>query len=86
MSECIDLPHVALITICVIILGEYGVDMKKFYPSWVINIFEEPLARFLSVVVIYFVACVSPIIATLLALIVVFIHIDYINLARKRIA
>ena len=81
-SSCIDIFRIVCITFLFLIVSEYGIDMKKIYPIWVIRIYEEPFARFISYVLIYILACYDHIIALLFALIVLFAHIDYINLAR----
>jgi hypothetical protein len=78
----VPLLQVLLISILFIIVLEYGVDMKKLYPVWVIQYFAEPLVRFIMYVVIYLIACYNPIIALFLALITIFIHIDLINLTK----
>lgn len=73
---------VTVIIICSLLFGivEYSIDIKKPYPSWIITYYQEPYVRFLSYLVIYIFACINPIISMLLMLIVVFIHLDTINL------
>lgn len=66
------------------IVADYGVDMHKVYPIWVINSFREPWVRFCSYIAVYILACVNIYLALLLALAVVFLHIDYLNLVEKK--
>jgi hypothetical protein len=85
MNECsssIDIFRIIIITFLFLIVSEYGVDMKKIYPIWVIRLFEEPFARFVCYVLIYILTCYDYTVALLFSLIVLFAHIDYINLAR----
>lgn len=85
MDEDIEKNTVAFIlfvAVLLVTLTEYGIDMHKPYPSWVMDLFEEPLARFVAFVCVYLVACYNPFIAILLAIVLVFLHIDYINLAK----
>lgn len=73
---------ILLVAALLVIITEFGVDMRKPYPAWVMDLFEEPMARFIAYVCVYLIACYNPFIAILLAIILVFLHIDYINLAK----
>lgn len=66
-----------------IIVVEYSLDVKKLYPKWCIEKFQEPYIRFLCYVIIYMLACFSPLLAVTTALIVVFLHIDTLNLTKN---
>jgi hypothetical protein len=81
-NSIINLLLTFIIAIALIILIEYGINIKKIYPKWVLVLMEEPLVRFTLYVLIYLLACVSPLLAIILALIVVLIHIDIINLTK----
>ena len=71
-------------SIILIIVIEYGLDLRKPYPQWVIEYFDEPPIRFISYVFIFFLACWSPLLSVLLAILVVFLHLDHINLAKTQ--
>jgi hypothetical protein len=86
MDEGIEKNTVAftlLVATLLVTITHYGIDMHKPYPLWVMDMFAEPLVRFISYVCVYLVACYNPFIAVLLAVILVFLHIDYINLAKN---
>lgn len=74
-----------IVAILSFIIADYGIDFKKPYPLFTIAYFDEPLVRFMSYVFIYLVASSSFNISVLLAISVMFLHIDHINLARKAI-
>lgn len=78
--------QVVLGSFILLIIIEYGLDLQKPYPRWVIEMYDEPIARFISCVVIYILACWSPILALLVALMIVFLHLDHINLAKKQLS
>lgn len=71
---------ISILCILVFILLEYSINIKKPYPSWVVKHFQEPYIRFMSYFFIYLLACVNPLISLLCMFVVVFIHIDFINL------
>lgn len=64
-----------------LIVAEYGVDIHKMYPEWVINGFQEPLVRFGLYSLVYLSACYNTFVAVLLGLAITFLHIDYLNIA-----
>lgn len=66
------------------VVADYGIDMHKVYPVWVISAFREPWVRFLSYVTVYVAACINVHLSVLLALALVFLHIDYLNLVRQK--
>jgi hypothetical protein len=74
-----------IIAILSFIIADYGIDFKKPYPLLTIAYFDEPLVRFMSYVFIYLVAAMSNSVSVLLAISILFLHIDHINLARKAI-
>jgi hypothetical protein len=67
-----------------LIVAEYGIDIHKMYPEWVIYGFQEPLVRFGLYSLIYLSACYNTFVAVLLGLAVTFLHIDYVNIATKK--
>lgn len=75
---------VILCSFVFLVVADFGVDMRKPYPIWVINSFREPWVRFTSYIVVYVTACINVHLAVLLALIVIFLHIDYLNLVRTK--
>ncbi len=82
-NRVLNVVEVILASIIFLIILEYGLDMKKPYPRWVILSFDEPITRFVSCIVIYIIACWSPILSVLLATLFVFLHLDHINLAKR---
>lgn len=78
------LPQIILCSILILIIIEYGLDLKKPYPQWAIEIFDEPLVRFVSYVSIYTLTCWSPMLSILTAITIVFLHLDYINLVKQQ--
>lgn len=70
------------ITVLFFIISEYSLDVRRIYPMWVMNWFSEPWIRFLLYSLIYVSACFNVYISSLLAFIVVLLHIDYINFTK----
>lgn len=66
-----------------VIVIEYSLDVKKLYPKWCIKKFQEPYIRFLCYICVYMLACFSPLLAIMVGLIVVFLHIDTLNLTKN---
>jgi hypothetical protein len=85
MDNVLNTVKVVVGSFVLLVIIEYGLDLKKPYPRWVIEIYDEPIARFFSCVAIYILACWSPMVALLVALMIVFLHLDHINLAKKRL-
>jgi hypothetical protein len=77
-----NLVFIIVASVLVLVIADYGIDMHKLYPMWVMEMFEEPIVRFMLYVAIYLLACFNPVLSILLALVVIFLHIDYINLAK----
>jgi hypothetical protein len=84
MDKVLNAVQVVVGSFLLLIIVEYGLDIKKPYPRWVIEIYDEPIVRFVSCVVIFILACWSPVLAILVAVMIVFLHIDHINLAKKQ--
>lgn len=75
--------NVIVLVVCSLLffcVADYGIDMRKLYPMWVISSFQEPWVRFVSYILIYVSACFNVYVATLLTLAVAYLHLDYINL------
>lgn len=73
---------VAVFAVLFLVTTEYSLDIKQLYPSWVMELVSEPFVRFALYALIYIVACVNIHISVLLAIIVVMLHIDYINFTK----
>jgi hypothetical protein len=72
-----------VLSLLFIIIIEYSTDVKKLYPKWCIDKFQEPYIRFLSYISVYMLTCFSPLLAVMVGLIVVFLHIDTLNLTKN---
>lgn len=73
---------VAAFTFLFLVTTEYSLDIKQLYPSWVMDLYSEPLVRFSLYVLIYVTACMNIHLCALLAIVVVLLHIDYINFTK----
>lgn len=82
--SCITALQMVIASFMLLIILEYGLDLSRPYPQWTIEVFDEPLVRFTIYVTIYVLACWSPLVSILLATMIVFLHLDHINLAKKR--
>ena len=69
-----------LITLLFFTTAEYSIDMKRVYPFWMLHSFSEPYIRFLLYTLVYVLSCYNIQISILFGIIVVLLHIDYINL------
>ncbi len=85
MDELSNTTIVVLLTLLLLffVIVEYSLNVKKIYPKWSIDKFQEPYVRFVSYIIVYMLACFSPLIAIMVALVVVFIHIDTLNLTKN---
>lgn len=72
--------NIIIITLLCFTAAEYSIDMKRVYPSWMIQSFSEPYIRFLLYTFVYVLSCYNIQISLLFGIIVVLLHIDYINL------
>lgn len=64
-------------------LALYGLDVKKPYPREVVNSFAEPAMRFACYVALFLVANRDAYAALALAVVLLLLHFDYINLTIK---
>lgn len=72
--------NIILITLLFFTTAEYSTDMKRIYPFWMMQSFSEPYIRFLLYTIVYVLSCYNMQISILFGVIVVLLHIDYINL------
>jgi hypothetical protein len=72
--------NIILITLLFFTTAEYSIDMKRIYPFWMMQSFSEPYIRFLLYTLVYVLSCYNIQISLLFGIIVVLLHIDYINL------
>lgn len=72
--------NIVLITLLFFVTAEYSIDMKRIYPYWMMQAFSEPYIRFLLYTLVYVLSCYNIQISLFLGIIVVLLHIDYINL------
>lgn len=72
--------NIILTTLLFFATAEYSIDMKRMYPFWIIQSFSEPYVRFLLYALVYVLSCYNIQISLLFGIIVVLLHIDYINL------
>lgn len=62
----------------------FSIDMTSTYPEFVINIFDEPISRFIGYILIFMVSYISPMLSLLLLIIVISLHLDYINVIKNK--
>jgi succinate dehydrogenase hydrophobic anchor subunit len=72
---------IVIILLCIIIL--YSIRNKKPYPKIILDTFNEPIYRFFTYLILYLISIYNPIFSILCILIVIPMHIDYINLYLK---
>ena len=70
-----------IILISIIIF--YSIQNKKPYPKLILNAFNEPIYRFLTYLILYLISAYNPIFGLLSILILIPMHLDYINLYLK---
>lgn len=80
MDETYSLITVAIITFLTLVNLEYGINMTTPYPKPLLNLFAEPWMRLIVYVTIYILACYNRLLALMLAMFVLLLHLDYINL------
>jgi hypothetical protein len=80
MDERYSLITVAAIAFVTLAILEYSIDMARPYPKPLLDLFAEPWMRLLLYVIVYILACYDRLLALLLAMFVLLLHIDYINL------
>lgn len=72
--------NIILLTLLFFATVEYSIDMNRVYPFWVIQSFSEPYIRFILYAMVYVLSCYNIQVSLLFGVIIVLLHIDYINL------
>lgn len=72
--------NIILTTLLFLATAEYSIDMKRIYPFWIMQSFSEPYIRFLLYTVVYILSCYNIQLSLLFGVMVVLLHVDYINL------
>lgn len=71
---------------CIVVLSGilmvYGLSMSSPYPRWAIEPFQYPHVRLATYMALYALSYMNPIVALLAFMIVIFLHLDFINLTR----
>lgn len=80
--DTIAATNIVAILILTSILNYYSLSMTSPYPRVVIENFQYPHVRLLTYFALYCLSYVNPIVALLAFMIVTFLYLDYINLAR----
>lgn len=75
--------NATVILALVISICYYCLEVKTLYPQWLIELYEEPLGRFMLYMSVYMISFYNEIIALLLLVIVVMVHVDIINLTKQ---
>lgn len=75
--------NITIITLLLFTVIEYSIEMKRIYPVWMMSFISEPYVRFILYVIVYVLACYNVPIAVLFSIVVVLLHLDYINLVKK---
>ncbi len=70
-----------IVLLLIIIL--YSIQNKKPYPKMILNRFNEPIYKFLTYITLYLISAYNPIFSILSILILIPMHLDYINLYLK---
>ena len=70
--------------ILLLILIAFGLDMKVPYPPHILRNFDQPLVRLMTYIALYLVAYYNPVVSILAFMCVIFLHVDYVNLATKK--
>jgi hypothetical protein len=69
-----------ILILLIVFIVKYCINIKIPYPKWIVFIINEPILRFNLYITIYILSFYNPIISLYLLIIILFIHIDYINL------
>lgn len=72
---------IIIITLC-LIMFLYSLDIKTPFPRFVLLYFDNPMVRIIVYFAVYCISFYNPIIALLTMLIVITVHLDYINLSK----
>lgn len=75
--------NLLILIITIVITSIFSIDIKEPYPKKIIELFSEPLVRFLVYLTIYFISIHSLKIGLSLIIIVLLLHMDYLILVEK---
>jgi hypothetical protein len=78
----ISILNIFVLIILITFIVKYCINIKILYPKWVVFVINEPIFRFILYLLIYLLSFYNPIISLYSLIIVLFIHIDYINLMK----
>lgn len=76
--------NIILSLLLLTILIAFGLDMKVPYPPHLLRNFDQPLVRLMTYIAVYLIAYYNPIVSVLAFMCILFLHIDYVNLATKK--
>lgn len=80
MKEQVFWINLVSIIILVVVIVIYSIEMKRPYPSWLIEIASEPIYLFLMYMVVFAISYYNPLIALLVLIVLVALHLDFKNL------
>ena len=69
-----------IMLIMIIFISLFGLELTIPYPKPVIEMFDQPVARILLYTGAYALAQYNPVISMLYMLLLVFVHVDYVNI------
>jgi hypothetical protein len=72
--------NIVIMTLMIIFISLFGLELTIPYPKIVVTMFDEPLARILLYFAAYILAEYNPIISLLYLMLLIFVHVDYINI------
>ncbi len=75
--------NILFLCILILIISVYSLNIRKPYPKHLMELFHEPLTRFITYILIYVICVYNPLLGLFSALPVILLHIDYINLYIK---
>lgn len=74
--------NLACIFILMSLLVVYGLSMSTPYPRMIIEQFQYPHIRLFTYLSLYALSYMNPIVALLAFMIVLFLHLDFVNLTK----
>jgi succinate dehydrogenase hydrophobic anchor subunit len=76
--------NIVLLFFVVFITCLYCLNMKMPYPQLIINAYAEPAVRFFTYIFLYVLCAYNNVIGLMATIPVVLLHLDYINLTKKK--
>jgi len=64
----------------IVFISLFGLELTIPYPKIVVQTFDEPVARILLYFAAYLLAEYNPVISLLYVMLLIFVHVDYINI------